>query len=248
LPILIAEGVSVQTLPSKLSQIQYVDYRKRDVTSAFKLASALNAVPPALALPNPLPEPPGAPVSYLGGIAEQIDGDKPLDAKDQSALVSSLRRALRETETKADARSLLIRLRKRHGLFADIRDEIDELLESQPKTPGDSPGRAGMETAPKEAKASAQTEEAAPAETLRETRPVSSLPRAANVSDTAPQALERFKYAIFGAVIGFALGVATGFFGFGGGYVVAMTLAVGGAVVGAISMKRLDVVRAAVLA
>jgi hypothetical protein len=105
LPILIAEGISLQTLPSRLSQIQYVDYRKRDVTSAFKLASALNAVPPALPLPDPLPEPPGAPVSYLGGLAEQIDGDKPLDAKDQSALVSSLRRALRETETKADARA-----------------------------------------------------------------------------------------------------------------------------------------------
>ena len=244
LPILIAEGVSLQTLPSKLSQIQYVDYRKRDVTSAFKLASALNAVPPALALPDPLPEPPGAPVSYLGGIAEQIDGDKALDAKDQSALVSSLRRALRETETKADARNLLIRLRKRHGLYADIRDEIDELLESQPKAPGDTPGRADMGTAPKEAEASARTEEPASAGTLRGTGPVSP-PRTADVSDLAPQVLERFKCAIYGAVICFALGIVIGLAGFAGG-IFPMTMAVGGAVAGAISMKRFDVVRAAI--
>ena len=121
LPILIAEGVSLQTLPSRLSQIQYVDYRKRDVASVLKLANALSAVPPALALPDPLPQPPGAPLSYLGGIAEQIDGEKPLDDKDQTVLVSSLRRALRDTETKADARALLIRLRKRRGLYAEVR-------------------------------------------------------------------------------------------------------------------------------
>ena len=128
LPILIAEGVSLQTLPPKLSQIQYVDYRKRDVASVLKLANALSAVPPALALPDPLPQPPGAPLSYLGGIAEQIDGEKPLDDKDQTVLVSSLRRALRDTETEADARALLTRLRKRPGLYADVRDEIDEML------------------------------------------------------------------------------------------------------------------------
>lgn len=245
LPILIAEGVSVQTLPSKLSQIQYVDYRKRDVTSAFKLASALNAVPPALALPNPLPEPPGAPVSYLGGIAEQIDGDKPLDAKDQSALVSSLRRALRETETKADARNLLVRLRKRHGLYADIRDEIDELLESQAKAPGDTLGRTGMETVRKEPEASARAEEAVSAGAVRETGLVSPT-RSPSVSDTTPRALERFVCAIFGGVIGFGLGVAIGFLGFGGGFVVAMILALGGAVAGAISMKRPYVISAAI--
>jgi hypothetical protein len=144
LPILIAEGVSLQTLPSKLSQIQYVDYRKRDVASALKLANALSAVPPAPALPDPLPEPPGAPLSYLGGIAEQIDGDKPLDDKDQTVLVSSLRRALRDTETKADARVLLTRLRKRPGLYAEARDEIDELLGA----PGDAPAPRKAEPMP----------------------------------------------------------------------------------------------------
>ena len=190
LPILIAEGVSVQTLPSKLSQIQYVDYRKRDVASALKLASALSAVPPALALPDPLPEPPGAPVSYLGGIAEQIDGEKPLDDKDQSALVSSLRRALREEETRADARNLLKRLRKRPGLYADIRDEIDELLESRRKEPADTPSGPDIETrARMRTHASARTTAGGLAKPARDRRrepplPATRLPRPPNGSDT----------------------------------------------------------------
>jgi hypothetical protein len=244
LPILIAEGVSLQTLPSKLSQIQYVDYRKRDVASALKLANALSAVPAALALPDPLPDPPGAPVSYLGGIAEQIDGDKALDAKDQSALVSSLRRALRETETKADARHLLSRLRKRQGLYADIRDEIDELLESQPGALGDAPGRADAETARKEAE-KARTVETVSAETFGETRPASSATRTTTVSVPAPQASERLICAVVGIGIGYGLGLAMVLVGIGFG-ATSMTMAVGGAVAGAISGKRPYVISAAI--
>lgn len=244
LPILIAEGVSLQTLPSKLSQIQYVDYRKRDVTSAFKLASALNAVPPASALPNPLPEPPGAPVSYLGNLAEQVDGDKSLDAKEQSALVSSLRRAVRDAETKADARALLGRLRKRPGLYADIRDEIDELLESQPKAPGDAPGRNDAEAARKEAEEGARAVETVFAGTAGESGPASPT-RTATVSDPTPQASERVMCAVVGASIGFALGWVAMVVGLGYG-VTLMAMAVGGAVAGAISGKRLHVALAAI--
>jgi hypothetical protein len=245
LPILIAEGVSLQTLPSKLSQIQYVDYRKRDVASALKLANALSAVPPALALPDPLPEPPGAPLSYLGGIAEQIDGEKPLDDKDQTVLVSSLRRALRDTETAADARALLIRLRARRGLFAEIRDEIDELVESRSTPPGGSPRRTEPETARKDMDAGARATETILAETFGEPGPVSS-PRT-TASDPAPRAVERFKCAIVGAVIGFAVGASAGFFGFGGGFIVPTIMAAGGAVAGAISAKRRNALRAAII-
>jgi hypothetical protein len=236
LPVLIAEGVSVQTLPSRLSQIQYVDYRKRDVASALRLANALGAVPPAPALPDPLPEPPAAPLSYLGGLAEQIDDDKPLDAKEQSALVSSLRRALREAETKDDARNLLSRLRKRPGLYADIRDEIDELLESRPKALGETPSRADREPALSDAGANADAAKAVFDEMLGETR----LPARTS------KAGERLTTALVGATIGFALGVATIILGFGGGGIAAVALAVGGAAAGAISMKRPDVIRAAI--
>lgn len=133
LPILIAEGVALQLLPPKLSQIHYVDYRNPDRGSAFKLARALSALPAAPAIPDPLPEPPAPPVSYIGGIAEQIANATSLTDKDQSALLVDLRRSLRDRETAADGRKLLERLRKRDDLLAKIGDEIDDLL-SAPAT------------------------------------------------------------------------------------------------------------------
>ena len=58
LPVLVAEGVSVNLLPPALSQIQFVDYRKQDRDAALRLARALAAVPPTKPLPDPLPPPP----------------------------------------------------------------------------------------------------------------------------------------------------------------------------------------------
>jgi TIR domain len=69
-PVLVSEGVSINLLPSALSQIQFVDYRKLDHHAALRLARACTAVPPAQPLPDPLPLPPEAPISYLGGLTE----------------------------------------------------------------------------------------------------------------------------------------------------------------------------------
>jgi hypothetical protein len=244
LPILIAEGVALQLLPPKLSQIHYVDYREPDRTSAFHLARALSALPAAPAIPDPLPEPPAAPVSYIGGIAEQIANATSLTDKDQSALLVDLRRSLRDRETAADARKLLERLRKRDDLLAKIGDEIDDLLETQPKAPGGPPDRSDRGTARQEAEASARTEEAVSAGTSRETGLVSP-PRTSTVSATAPQALERFKCAMYGLFIGFALGMAIAAAGFGG-LMIPMAMTVGGTVAGAISAMRLHVMRVAI--
>lgn len=58
LPILVAEGVSMNLLPPALSQIQFVDYFRQDRSDAFRLARELTAVPPPRPLPSPLPPPP----------------------------------------------------------------------------------------------------------------------------------------------------------------------------------------------
>jgi hypothetical protein len=126
LPIMVAEGVGV--LPARLSRIHYVDYRKQDRDALADLARALRATPPAAALPQPLPEPPAIPLSYLERIAEQIDAETPLSSKDQSEIVSELRGGLSEPETAADARALLERLGKRPELLARIGREIEDLL------------------------------------------------------------------------------------------------------------------------
>ena len=41
LPILVADGVSTNLLPSALSKVQFIDYRQQDRSSAFRLARAL---------------------------------------------------------------------------------------------------------------------------------------------------------------------------------------------------------------
>jgi hypothetical protein len=128
LPVLVAEGVSMALLPPALSTIQYVDYRAPDRSAALRLARALSAAPPAKALPSPLPPPPDVPLSYLGGLRQQIEVPTPLGFAEQSALLIGVKRSLDEPENAGDGRALLRLFRKRHDLLATIADEIDELL------------------------------------------------------------------------------------------------------------------------
>lgn len=130
LPVLVADGVSTNLLPPVLSQIQFVDYRNQDRDSALRLARALATIQRPGPLPDPLPEPPDVPISYLGGITAQIETRSTLSYEQQSAVVVDLRRGLRDPETVDDARALLARLRKRRDLLATIADEVDELLRS----------------------------------------------------------------------------------------------------------------------
>ena len=132
LPVLVADGVSTNLLPPALSQIQFVDYRHQERSSGLKLARALATIPAAASLPDPLPAPPDVPISYLGGVTEQIEGRSTLSYEQQSALVVDLKRSLRDPETSNDARVLLARLRRRRDLLATIADEIDELLKANP--------------------------------------------------------------------------------------------------------------------
>ena len=145
LPVLVSEGVSTNLLPPALSQIQFVDYRKQDRNAAIRLARALAAIPPPEPLPSPLPPPPAVPISYLGGLTEQVETASSLNLEQQSVLVIELKRGLRDPGTRDDTRTLLERLRKRHDLFASIAEEIAELLgprariETSPPTPSPAP-------------------------------------------------------------------------------------------------------------
>jgi hypothetical protein len=65
LPVLVSEGVSTKLLPPALSQIQFVDYRKRERDDVLRLARAFTTVPPPNPLPDPLPPAPEVPLSYL---------------------------------------------------------------------------------------------------------------------------------------------------------------------------------------
>lgn len=135
LPVLVADGVSIDLLPSALAQIHYVDYRREDKQAFRSLAKALTALPPSLTMPDPMPEPPPAPISYLGGLREQVEAQGALSFEEQTGLVLRLKHGLREAKDAEDVRTLLRLFRSRDDLYARVAEEIDTLLVATPLPP-----------------------------------------------------------------------------------------------------------------
>ena len=111
LPVLIAEGVSINLLPPELSIIQHADYRHQDKQEAIGVLKALSSLPKPPPLPEPLPEPPAPPLSYLGGIMEQIDTTNVLTFEAQAALVLKLKEQFSGVEHREEVQRLLARLK-----------------------------------------------------------------------------------------------------------------------------------------
>lgn len=133
LPVVVADGVSMNLLPPVLSKIQHMDYRVQDKKTAFTFVKTFQKLPPSKKLPDPLPAPPDVPISYLGNLNEQIETASTLNFQDQTALVFKLKERLREVESSDDALDLLRKFRKRDDLLAKVAGEIDSIL-ADPKT------------------------------------------------------------------------------------------------------------------
>ncbi|MCA9911618.1 MAG: hypothetical protein KC519_23345, partial [Anaerolineae bacterium] len=127
LPVKMDDDVPIHQLPDELQLIQFVDYTSQDSQAAFRLISALNSVPSAAPLPDPLPEAPQVPLSYVGKLREQIDSPQ-LTFDEQASLIFKLKERLQEGDSPEDAVALLKRLRRRDDLYAKIDREIEELL------------------------------------------------------------------------------------------------------------------------
>jgi hypothetical protein len=139
LPVLVSDQVATDLLPPALSRIQFVDYRTADRDAAFRLARALNCIPPSQPLPEILPTPPLAPISYLGTLAERVDSPS-LSYEEQSVLLADLRVTLRDPGATDHIQKLLANLRKRRDLFATFADEIDDLIARSGKLKSDPVG------------------------------------------------------------------------------------------------------------
>ena len=129
LPVVVADGVSMNLLPPVLSKIQHMDYRVQDKKTAFTFVKTFQKLPPSKKLPDPLPAPPEVPISYLGNLNEQIETASTLNFQDQTALVFKLKERLREVESSDDALDLLRKFRKRDDLLAKVAGEIDSILD-----------------------------------------------------------------------------------------------------------------------
>ena len=82
LPILVAEEVSTNLLPPKLSQLHWVDYRQPERDALARLARAFLKISAPKPLPNSLPLPPPAPIFYLVSLNEQIETTETLSPED----------------------------------------------------------------------------------------------------------------------------------------------------------------------
>src|SRR5690606_24771131 len=139
LPVLLADGVSVNLLPPPLTTIQFVDYRGGDKAAAFRLTNALNNLPAPKPLPDPMPEAPPIPISYIGNLKDQIDSRAALSLDEQAALILKLKERLDDPDTHEDAITLLKQLRKRDDLYARIGREMYTLLQAGEDDPTDLP-------------------------------------------------------------------------------------------------------------
>ena len=130
LPVLVADGINLNLLAAPINEIQVADYRSRDKGAAFAILRALNATPPAPALPDPLPTAPPVPVSYLGTLKERIDFDGTLEAKEQNLLFLELEEAIDEGRSPVEVRELLLALKRRDDLLAKVAVRVDNALKS----------------------------------------------------------------------------------------------------------------------
>jgi len=134
LPVLVS-GELPRPLPVDLSGIHIEDYRRQDNEAALRLAKALNRIPPAPALPDPLPKPPAMPEPILDILAREVDAAPPLSFETQSALLTKLKIWFQDEEVHSGIADLLGRFRKRPDILPAIAKEIDMLLTGGPFVP-----------------------------------------------------------------------------------------------------------------
>lgn len=131
-PILISEEINEKHIPSKLSDIQFLDYRKRDATSAIKLANSLNDLKGSLyPLPKILPPTPEIPISTQVRIFRRLYTEEILNLDEQNSLLMEIVNLLDESETKLEAIELLEYFKKRKELSSEILKDINNFIDNE---------------------------------------------------------------------------------------------------------------------
>jgi hypothetical protein len=123
-------------LPRRFSMRQIIDYsdlESRD-RAALALAGGLAALRAAPPLPDPLPDAPQAPLSYLTDPIDQVAQADSLDHEKQRQIVSRLESALRsvDREERQGGRDIMDRFRSREDLYADVDRALNQLVQVSP--------------------------------------------------------------------------------------------------------------------
>ncbi|HME14616.1 MAG TPA: toll/interleukin-1 receptor domain-containing protein [Mycobacterium sp.] len=120
-----------KALPRRFSIRQIVDYSDpaaRD-KAALALAGGLATLSPAPPLPDPLPEPPAVPLSYLTDLTDLVAEQKGLDHEQQRHILNHLEPALHsvDPEERRGGHDILEMLGSRDDLYADVYRTISRL-------------------------------------------------------------------------------------------------------------------------
>jgi hypothetical protein len=128
LPIRLSAAVRPEFLSSCIHELQVVDYFEQDVQTLKSLQRAIKKLSKAPPLPDPLPEPPAIPVSYVVNLSNLIDSDSDLNKDQQMKLVFELRKHYHDGRPANEIVPLVHRLKKRDDLLAKVQRDLDDLL------------------------------------------------------------------------------------------------------------------------
>ncbi|MBN1678958.1 MAG: toll/interleukin-1 receptor domain-containing protein [Anaerolineae bacterium] len=127
LPVLLTGDVTITLLPVILQERQFVNYVNQDKAALLALNNAVQGILPAPALPVPLPDPPGIPISPL--VALQAEIEKPaLTHDEQVFLFHQLKGYADNPDFAHDALALMKLLEQHPSLLAAVFKEINTYL------------------------------------------------------------------------------------------------------------------------
>ncbi|QSQ25178.1 toll/interleukin-1 receptor domain-containing protein [Pyxidicoccus parkwayensis] len=152
LPVMVGT-VDARLFHEGLANYQNTDFRNASIASTLALVNALNRLPKAGPLPDPLPVAPPVPITYLDEFTIKLEAES-LPLKEQRSMVAALGAYLDDEDDRPVALELLRQLRKRPDVIEAVAREIDRLTGAAPR-PAEAPmHRAPVERSPVEVRTS----------------------------------------------------------------------------------------------
>jgi TIR domain-containing protein/trypsin-like peptidase len=146
--------VRPELLPPDLAAVQMVDYSDPTAAAAFALADALAHLTASPDLPEPLPDPPPVPLSYLSDLTARVHAPS-LTLDEQLALVSRLRSAIGKETEHQPAMDLLHTLQRRDDLYHEPAREIASIETAEQAAKTEALKAGSIAEAPSTAEAAA---------------------------------------------------------------------------------------------
>ena len=157
LPIAV-EHMPAGLFPADIARLQIIDYTQPDEAAAFRLATAIFALPKPKPLPSPLPPPPGLPQTRFSNLNDRIVAPS-LSLEEQLGIMVLLEGALGPTSDQEDretAAEMLSEMAKRPDLYEAAARKIQALqAQARSTEPGTSQGPSPTTPPPSAAPAAA---------------------------------------------------------------------------------------------